>query len=104
MSIAIVAVILGWPAVVASLFISIVAITSGRWRLALVGVVVGSPFLAYLALTPRFSIIAPPVAASSCAAVYALARGRRSLAGALAVPYVLLAAFIALLVLRGGVR
>ena len=96
----IVAVIFGWPAVIASVLLVLTSIARGRWQWALAGAAIGSPFLLYLALTPRLAPIAPIVGLSYFAAAYALARGDRAVAAALTIPFLALAAFVASQVLR----
>ena len=66
----------------------------------MIGAAVGSPFLFYLFLTPRFRVIAPVVALSHFAAVGALARGHHAAAVALVAPFGVVAVVAAGLVLR----
>src|SRR6267142_5467519 len=95
-----VAVVFGWPAVITSIVLTLAGIAASRWRLVLGGAVVGSPFLFYLFLTPRFGSVALPAALLHFAAVPAVARGHRVAALALAAPFVALAMVVAQLVLR----
>jgi hypothetical protein len=95
-----VAVVFGWPAVVASILLTLAGIAVSRWRLVLGGAAVGSPFLFYLFMTPRFRLVALPVALMHLAAARAVARGHRVAALALIAPFVALAAFVARLVIR----
>jgi hypothetical protein len=93
----IVAVIFGWPAVVASLGLALVGIATTRSRMVLAGAVVACPFLFYLFLTPRFRWVAPPVAALLFLAARSAARTQRGTALLLVAPYVALALFVAYL-------
>ena len=95
-----VAIVFGWPAVIGSVLATAFGIALGRWTYVLAGAIVGTPFLLYLLLTPRFGLIAPAVMATQLGAVYAVARGHRLVAIALAMPFVVLAAWLARLVLN----
>lgn len=90
-----VAVIFGWPAVMASILLTLAGIMSARWSLVLAGAAVGSPFLFYLFLTPRFRWVALPVAVLHFAAAGAVARRSRAAACVLVAPFVALAAVVA---------
>lgn len=94
-----VAVVFGWSAVVTSIVLTLAGIAVSRWHLVLGGAVVGSPFLFYLFLTPRFRLIAVPVALLYFGAAWALARGYRLAALALVAPFVALAMVVAQFVL-----
>ena len=48
-----VAVFFWWPAVVLSLALTLTGIAVGRWRVALAGILISSPFLLYLFGSPR---------------------------------------------------
>ena len=95
-----VAVVLGCPAVITSILLTLAGIAASRWRLVLTGAAVGSPFLFYLFLTPRFRLVALPVALLHFGAAQAIARGYRVAALAFAAPFVALAMVVATLVLR----
>jgi hypothetical protein len=95
-----VAVVFGWPAVIASILLTVAGIAVSRWRLVLGGAAVGSPFLFYLFLTPRFRLVALSVALLHFGAAQTAARGYRVAALALAAPFVALAMVVAALVLR----
>ena len=95
-----VAVVFGWPAVIASILLTLAGIAVSRSRLVLGGAVVGSPFLFYLLLTPRFGWVAPPVALLHFGAALAVARGYRMTALACVAPFLTLAVVVAELVLR----
>jgi hypothetical protein len=95
-----VAIVFGWPAVIASVLITAGGLALSRWRIVLIGACVGTPFLFYLALTPRFGVIAPLVGVAYFAAVRAVARGHRMAGVTLVTPFAVLAAFVAALVLQ----
>lgn len=90
--------VLGWPAVIASLALALVGIATTRARMVLAGAVVACPFLFYLFLTPRLRWVAPPVAALLFGAARATARRQRRAALLLAAPYVGGVVFVAYLV------
>lgn len=94
-----VAVIFGWPAVLASIALVFVGIARGRERLAVAGGILGVPFLLYLFGSPRFGWLSLVVGALYLGSARALARSRPGLAAAMAAPFVALAGFVAWLVL-----
>ena len=94
----VVAVVFGWPAVISSILLTLAGIAAARWQVVLGGAAVGSPFLFYLLLTPRFRLVALPVALLHFGAALAVARGRRVAAFALVAPFVAMAAIVAALV------
>ena len=93
-------VLFGWPAVITSVVLTIAGISARRWSFVVAGAMVGSPFLLYLSMTPRFRIIALPVAALHFAAALAVARNHQLAAVALFAPFVGLVTFILLLVIN----
>ena len=94
-----VAVVFGWPAIVASVILTFAGIAFSRWPLALAGAGVATPFLLYVWATPRFGAMAVPVALLYFAAAGAVARSRPYAALALTAPFVALALLMARLVL-----
>ena len=98
-TIPVVAVLFGWPAVVLSLALTLTGIAVGRWRVALVGTLIGSPFLLYLFGSPRIGWLSLLVGGLYLGSAQAVARSHRALAFAMATPFVVLASFIAWLVL-----
>jgi hypothetical protein len=96
----IVAVVFGWPAVIASILLAVFGVAAGRSRLVLSGAVVACPFLIYLFMTPRLGWIVPPVAALFFLASTAVARGRRLTGFLLLAPYIGVVLFVAYLVAR----
>jgi hypothetical protein len=95
-----VAVIFGWPAVIVSVLLTLAGIAATRWSLVLAGAVLGTPFLLYLFLTPRFRLVALLVAVLYFASAGAVAHRSRAIALALTAPFVVLAAFVAWLVMN----
>ena len=93
------ALLFGWPAVVLSVALTSTGIALGRWRVALAGTLRGSPFLLYLFGTPRIGWLSLVVGALYLGSAQAVARSQRALALAMATPFLLLASFIAWLVL-----
>ena len=94
-----VALLFGWPAVVLSVALTSTGIAVGRWRVALAGTLIGSPFLLYLFGSPRIGWLSLVVGALYLGSAQAVARSQRALALAMATPFLLLASFIAWLVL-----
>jgi hypothetical protein len=94
----IVAVIFGWPAVIASIALALVGIATTRTKMVFAGAILACPFLFYLFLTPHFRWVAPPATVLLFLAVRASARRQRGKALLLVAPYVGLAVFVAYLV------
>jgi len=80
-------IIVGWPAIVASLVLLGLGIASQRQLITLVGAVVALPFLLYLFGTPRFPYWAPVLILLNFAAAASVGRGYRWLPALLAVPF-----------------
>jgi hypothetical protein len=99
-SLPLVAVVFGWPAVIASITLASVGVSLGSWRVALAGALLGSPFLFYLFATPRFRWVALVVALLYLGSARAVAGLNRALALAMAAPFVILAVFVAWTVLN----
>lgn len=94
-----IAVLLMWPAVLVSFVLLAMGLISKRPYLLGAGALLGIPFFAYLALTPRFRGVGfLPVVLHLIAAV-SLAKGRPTVAAVLCVPGVLLAGLLLGLVL-----
>jgi hypothetical protein len=94
-----VATLLMWPAVLVSFALIALGLRSKRpFRIA-AGALLGIPFFAYLALTPRFRGVGFLPVVLHLIAAMALAKGRPAVAAVLCVPGVLLAGFILGLVL-----
>jgi hypothetical protein len=92
--------LLGWPAVVLSLALTLTGIAIGRWGVALAGTLIGIPFLLYLFGSPRFRWLSLVVGALYLGSAQAVARSQRPLALAMATPFVFLVGFIAWLVIN----
>ena len=89
-------VFVGWPAALGSAALSFVGITSRKPRLVFAGVILGTPFLLYLAATPRFQIVAPVTLLLYLTSAILLKRkGNRVLAGLFAAPFALLLVWVA---------
>lgn len=95
-----VAVIFGWPAVIASITLLLVGVARGRWRVALTGGLIGCPFLLYLFASPRIGWRALIVGVLYLGSSQAVAQAHRGLAFAMALPFIGLAGFVAWLVLN----
>lgn len=93
------AILLGWPAVIASIGLVLTGIVRGRSRATLMGGLWGCPFLLYLFASPRIGLPAVSVGLLYLGSSHAVAQSRRILALAMAAPFVLLAGFVARLVL-----
>jgi hypothetical protein len=89
-----IATLLVWPAVVVSFIMIAAGLVGKRPALLAAGALLGVPFFAYLALTPRFFVVGfIPVVLHLIAAV-ALAKGRPKVAAVLCLPGILLAGFM----------
>ena len=95
-----VVVALGWPAVIASMALVLTGVVLGRWRVALFGAFVACPFLLYLFASPRIRWLSLIVGVLYLGSARAVARSQSLLALAMATPFVVLAGFVAWLVLR----
>ena len=92
--------ILGWPAVIASILTTGLAITRRSPALALVGTVLAVPFLLYLSASAN-RLFYLPVLVGAChfAAAWSIHRGRPWLATVLVLPFVALTVIVAWAVL-----
>lgn len=95
----IVAILFGWPAVIAGVGLVLAGIVRGRPRATLVGGLLGCPFLLYLFASPRIGPLAAIVGLLDVGSSHAAAQSRRVLAVAMAAPFILLPGFVARLVL-----
>jgi hypothetical protein len=93
------AMLFGWPAVLASILVAAVGIMVKRAFVVLVGAALAMPFLFYLTGTPRFGLSAPVIAVLYLGAVYAVARLRRWIAWVLWLVFLAFAVWIAASVL-----
>ena len=71
----------------------------GRWRVTLFGAMVGCPFLVYLFASPRIGWLSLIAGVLYLGSSQAVAQSQRGLALAMATPFVVLAGFVAWLVL-----
>jgi hypothetical protein len=95
-----VAVTLGWPAVITSIIVVLAGIARGRSRTVLIGALLGCPFLLYLLASPRIGWLALIVGVLYVGSSQAVARSRRGLAFTMVTPFIALSALVASLVLR----
>lgn len=95
-----VAVMLGWPAILTSIALVFVGIARRRVRVAVVGGVLGLPFLLYLFASPRVGRLSLVVGALYLGSSLAVTQSRRGLAVAMATPFAALAGFVAWIVLN----
>ena len=93
-------ILLGWPAVAASVVLLAVGIAKTRWQYFALATVTALPFLLYLAATPRFSFIASAAGVCCLAATFSASKRRTTLAAVLFLPFLLLASFLAIIVMR----
>ena len=93
-------IVFGWPAVIASFVLTVAGISTRRWKFVMAGAMAGCPFLLYLFFTPRFQLVAVPVAALHFAAAGAIARNHQFAAIALFAPFVGLAVVLAWLLIN----
>jgi hypothetical protein len=94
------AIFVGWPAVIASITLVMVGIARARGYLVLVGALLACPFLLYLFASPRIRWLAPIVGALYVWSSAAAGRSQRGLALFMTTPFVLLAGFVAWIVLN----
>jgi hypothetical protein len=94
-----IAIVMGWPAIIASIAVVLTGVVLGRWRVALSGAFVACPFLLYLFASPRIGWLSPIVGVLYLGSAQAVARSQRVLALVMATPFVVLAGFVAWLVL-----
>lgn len=92
-------VVIGWPGVIASSMLAIVGIRKARAALVAAGAALGTPFLLYMSGMPDLRTTAPVVLVLYWASALAVFAEKRLLAAALFVPFLLVAAYVALLVM-----
>jgi hypothetical protein len=95
-----IATLLMWPAVFVSFVLIAAGLLSERPALVWAGALLGLPFFAYLALTPRFRGVGLIPVVLHLTAALLLAKGRPRVAAALCLPGVLLAGFVLSAVMR----
>ena len=89
------AIVFGWPAAIMSILLGAGGIMRERWKWGAAGALVGSPFLLYLSLTPRFGWVAMLVTGSYAGAVVAVYRRRTRAASLLFAPMPMLVGYVA---------
>lgn len=85
----------GWPAAIASLVLAVWGIAARQPRVTAIGAVVGTPFLLYFALTPRFALIGPVILVLYYGAALAAATKRQAVAAILVAPFVIFLTWVA---------
>lgn len=91
---------LGWPAIVASLVLTAVGLRYARVRPALAGVLLGTPFLLYVVLSGRFREVGVVALVLYSVLPFAVAVRSRAVALACGAPFAALAVTFAWLVVR----
>ena len=92
--------VMGWPAVGVSLIVFATGLISRRSGLVLAGSVVSAPFCLFVSGYPRIGAFGLVVLGLNFLSVWASRQGRPLVAGALVLPFVVLAGIIAATVLR----
>ena len=86
---------MGWPSVVAALFLYVVAVVSRSPRLGLVAALISAPFCVYVSAYPRVLGVGVLALCSNSFGVVALFRRRIGWAALSWLPFTALAGFIA---------
>jgi hypothetical protein len=81
-------VLIGWPAIIGSLFLMAWSMSKYQPRTAVAAALLGTPFLVYLSMSPRFKYVAPLVLCAYYAVPVAIAHRRRVIALVCASPFV----------------
>ena len=92
--------LIGWPAMLTSLGLMAWSLLDDRPRTALAAALLGTPFLLYFSMSPRFRYIAPLALCAYYALPVAIAYRRRVLAFVCAAPFVALVLSAAWFVVR----
>ena len=92
--------VMGWPAVVLGSLLYLAALVFRRPWLSLVAVVVWAPFCLYVSLYPRIQGLGLIALTGNVLSLVALRRGRIVWACVGLIPFILLAGFLAILVLQ----
>jgi hypothetical protein len=93
-------VLIGWPAMLASLCLMAWSMSDERPRTALAAALLGTPFLVYVSMSQRFRYIAPLALCAYYAVPVAIAYRKRLLAFVCAAPFVALVITAAWFVIR----
>jgi hypothetical protein len=91
--------VMGWPAVGASLILFTAGLLGRRAGLTLAGSVVSAPFCLFVSGYPRIGLFGVAVLGLNFMSAWASRRGRPIVAGGLLLPFVVLVAIIAVTVL-----
>ena len=94
-------VVMGWPAVLASVILCGIGIAQERPKMVLLGAALALPFCFYLALTPAYGLVAPVAAVLYLGAAYPVAKKQAWLGGLAMVPFLLMAGTLAFAVWAG---
>jgi len=92
--------VMGWPAVALSLVCATAGLALRRTSLYVAGAILAVPFCAYLALNPGMRLIGSAVSILFFVGAYAISRGRRTASLLLLLPFVMVAAWLAMQVTR----
>jgi len=90
--------VFGWPAVVVAALCAVVGLALRRASIMMAGAFFATPFCCYLGMTPRFRYIGPSALLLDFLGVYAVSRGMDRLAVACALPFVIVAGWLAAVV------
>jgi hypothetical protein len=91
---------MGWPAVGVSLIVFAAGLLGRRPGLVLAGSVISTPFCLYISAFPAIRVFGLAVLGLNFLSVWASRRGRPLVAGALVLPFVVLAGALATAVLN----
>ena len=97
---ALIPILFGWPAVTAGLLLSAAGILARRPLFVLGGAILVAPFALYLGATPRFRFLGPLLWLFLPVAAFILHRGMVRLAWLFLLPFTVLAAWLAWVVLN----
>jgi len=92
------ALVFGWPAVVVSALCAVGGLALRRASIMMAGAFLATPFCWYLGMTPRFRYIGPSALLLYFLGVYAVSRGMDRIAVACALPFVIVAGWLAAVV------
>jgi biotin transporter BioY len=93
-------IVFGWPFIATALGLFVIGLIRRRSWLMLVGNLFAAPVCLYLGGTPRFGLEARLVLLMNVIAVWALARGWRWVSAALLAPFLILSAFVTVMLTR----
>lgn len=92
-------IIMGWPAIIASLTVSAIGIRRGRLALVAAGGLVGAGFALYLSMTPRFHSMGLLLPLFHLGAAWAVHRRLTWLAWLMLLPFAAIAGWLAVVVI-----